>query len=104
MKTEKHNGWTNYETWLVKLWMDNDKGSNDYWLENAQGYEGDVYNFSGYIKDTYTDEFLPELEGMYSDLLNSALSVVNWDEIARHFIEDARELAEYESNNKRGIQ
>ena len=22
-----YNGWTNYETWAVKLWMDNEEGS-----------------------------------------------------------------------------
>ena len=25
-----YNGWTNYETWNVKLWLDND-GELDYW-------------------------------------------------------------------------
>jgi len=26
MTTKEYNGWTNYETWLVKLWIDNDEG------------------------------------------------------------------------------
>ena len=25
MEDKKYNGWTNYETWLVNLWIDNDE-------------------------------------------------------------------------------
>jgi len=35
MKTDTYNGWTNYETWNVALWMDNDEGSHNYWEEEA---------------------------------------------------------------------
>ena len=33
-----HNGWTNYETWLVKLWQDNSEGDPQCWpiTANAQ--------------------------------------------------------------------
>jgi len=27
---ETYNGWTNYQTWAVKLWMDNDEGAYRY--------------------------------------------------------------------------
>lgn len=36
MKTETYNGWTNYETWVVNLWLGNDEGSDRYWREQAQ--------------------------------------------------------------------
>jgi len=32
----KYNGWTNYETWAVKLWMDNEEPSYRYWRERAE--------------------------------------------------------------------
>jgi hypothetical protein len=36
MTTEnKYNGWSNYETWNVALWMDNDEGNYDYWNERT---------------------------------------------------------------------
>ena len=28
--SERYNGWTNYETWLVNLWMDNEQGSQEF--------------------------------------------------------------------------
>lgn len=33
---KKYNGWTNYETWNVALWLDNEEGSYNYWRETAQ--------------------------------------------------------------------
>ncbi len=30
---ETYNGWTNYPTWAVNLWLSNDQGSNDATLE-----------------------------------------------------------------------
>lgn len=34
-ETKGYNGWTNYETWCVSLWLDNDSGSYDHWRERA---------------------------------------------------------------------
>ena len=31
-----YNGYANYETWLVKVWIDNDQGNVEYWVEKAQ--------------------------------------------------------------------
>lgn len=36
MNTKEYNGWTNYETWLVKLWQDNDQGDQEYWQKQAE--------------------------------------------------------------------
>lgn len=35
MNNEKCNGWTNYETWAIGLWIDNEQGSYTYWREQA---------------------------------------------------------------------
>ena len=90
-ETRKYNGYTNYETWLVKLWMDNSEGDYHYWLEAAREHDGNTYDLSCYLKDQYTDEMLPQLQGVYLDLLTGALSEVNWYEIAEHLIEDAKD-------------
>ena len=36
MNKNEYNGWYNYETWLVNLWMDNDQGSQEMWREHAR--------------------------------------------------------------------
>ena len=101
MADTTYNGWHNYETWLVNLWMDNEKGSQEFFRETAKEIydETDAYNtglnkqeharrrFADWLKQYYEEEMLPELPGVYCDLLGAALASVNWDEIARHYID-----------------
>ena len=82
-----YNGWTNYETWCVKLWMDNEEGSYRYWLEKAEEDDVDASDLAEIIQCEH-EEALPNLEGFAADLLNTALSEVNWVEIAESLIED----------------
>ena len=97
--SERYNGWTNYETWCVNLWMDNEQGSQEYFLEVAQEHYDDSaatkfsprdaiarFRFADWLKE-YHEENIPESSGVYGDLLSCALSAVNWDEIARHYID-----------------
>jgi len=89
MKT--YNGWTNYETWNVKLWMDNDEGSYGYWNDTAHGLK-DASNGTAQLAEQLEvehEETLPELTGWHADCLRAAFSQVNWREIAEHLIEDA---------------
>lgn len=100
MSNATYNGWTNYETWAVNLWLDNDEGSQDFWREQAQecwdeaaptSYstreENAVRHLSDRLKD-YHEEARPEVDGMYGDLIDAALGAVNWREIAKHYVED----------------
>lgn len=99
------NGWTNYETWNVKLWIDNDQGTQEYWKERAQeafksATPGECFtreeqaalDLAHTLKQELDNDMhemgVPELPGFYADLLNAALSEVNWQEIARSFIDD----------------
>ena len=97
--SETYNGWTNYETWLVNLWMDNDCGEQEFFRGQAKEiYDAVIPNpgftqqdtarfrFADWLKD-YWEEHRPELPGAYGDLLGGALGAVNWDEIARHYID-----------------
>ena len=95
----KYNGWTNYETWNVALWFDND--SSKYWagvaqetFENAEA----TSNFTREEEATFdlaktmqseVEENTPTTAGMYADLLNASLSSVNWQEIASHVLAEA---------------
>jgi hypothetical protein len=37
--TQTYNGWTNYETWCVHLWLTNDEGTYNYWREEAERHQ-----------------------------------------------------------------
>jgi hypothetical protein len=105
MENKTYNGWTNYETWAVKLWMDNEEGSYNYWLDEAKqairhGKDKDdaIYNLSQTLKECH-EEALPELKGFASDLLNAAMSEVDWREIAESLVNDYGTDEEEESNS-----
>jgi len=100
MEHKEYNGWYNYETWVTALWMGNDQSSYHYWQETAQETlkntkaekpltkrERATMALADQLKEEY-EELAPELEGVYSDLLNAAMSEINWHEIAQHQIED----------------
>lgn len=105
----RYNGWTNYETWAVKLWMDNEQGSYNYWNEAAQEAWNEAEDkspnqfmdradnarliLSERLKDEYDlgsghPVFKAAGGTVYADLLNAALSEVNWHEIADALLED----------------
>jgi hypothetical protein len=104
MTHKEYNGWTNYETWLVKLWIDNDEGSQSYWIERAQEIYKDAEVDGTFTKMeqaalTLDDELKEQHEeiieqtgipqnGFIADLLNAAMSEVNWHEIATSLLED----------------
>ena len=95
MTNKEYNGWYNYETWAVALWLDNEQGSQDYWLEVAEDYrkrriDNAKYAMAECLKQAH-EEALPEVSGFAADLLGAAMSEVNWDEIAKHYIEMAAE-------------
>ncbi len=97
-----YNGWTNYETWCVKLWMDNVESSDRYWCAvTEQVYRAaeagrsltklDVAKSDlAKILKTEHEEAQSSLEvkGLWSDLLSAALSEVDWCEIAGSLLDD----------------
>ena len=105
MTHKDYNGWTNYETWNVKLWMDNDESTYRYWQEQTdetwkharenQAWLGSTRKESAaaQLADTLKSEHeenQPEVSGMYADLLGAVLSEVNWLEIAENLLADYR--------------
>jgi hypothetical protein len=119
MSTEKdttYNGWTNYETWNVALWLDNEQDSSDYWRERAEELAKELKDepsanarltgrepftlqekialkLREELKDLH-EENAPTVEGVYADLLNAALSEVNWYEIGKKYADEVELPAE----------
>ena len=105
---ERYNGWTNYETWCVKLWIDNEQATQETILDAARRWakhrEGIGSSrealFADEIEAWISDENAPTLttfegewhalspDGLYADLLRHALGSVDWYEIASAYLQD----------------
>lgn len=86
-----YNGWSNWETWLVNVW------AGEYIFRTIQNIlvdnpEETLYNLSEAIKeDILSANPLISETSMYSDLLGSALSQVNWMELTETMLADVKE-------------
>ena len=111
----RYNGWSNYETWNFKLWLDNDQDVHNYIIgeikkikaspDNGQNVTFETANFLR----SYIDDNMPNLNistrsqsvhglmadknGFYSDILNAALRDINTYEIAESYLEDIKQVA-----------
>ncbi len=91
-----YNGYANYETWAVALWIDNDQGLYSTRLELVQeavNDEEEPYQIGQRLKDWVNDSdngIIPDLGAtLASDLLSAALSEVDWTELAEHWMDEA---------------
>jgi hypothetical protein len=97
-----YNGWKNYETWNVALWVSNEQGSEresrtmaqDAW-DNAEACrtftrkERAVLDLADSLKEWIEEQNpLASDASVWSDLLSAALSEVDWHEWAENLIED----------------
>jgi hypothetical protein len=92
-----YNGWTNYETWNVALWLGNDGSDFDdvakeliednFDPEDPRDLDVAYNRMASYLEDM-VDEMKPKVTGMFADLLGAALNAVDWREIATHYIND----------------
>jgi hypothetical protein len=90
----KYNGWANYETWAVKLWLRSSRSSRSYWTEQARELHGShtaVDQLSDQLKDKLIDASPLQEPSVYADLLNAALSKVDWYELARSYLDQLDE-------------
>lgn len=104
-KETGYQGWANYPTWAVNLWLDNEEPLYREKLERVGSAREDAathinvregiwtveratrYLIADALKDWVRDELAPELEGFAADLLGYALDEVDWYEIADAAIE-----------------
>ena len=111
--TEKYQGWANYPTWNVALWIDNEQYTHEHvqararelceecdtkdeaesgmreWLEENYGPEGQFCDRDGGMP-----------EGPNGDILTWAYELVDWDELAEHYISDLWTDKEFEGDDE----
>ena len=110
----EYQGWHNYETWNVALWIDNDQGTYEMvkdWASNAWE-ESEVVADRPYLNreqratSTLADQIQELVEdgnplasdaSMYSDMLSAAIGEVDWAEIAKGWIEEVEKEEEVEA-------
>ena len=103
---ESYNGWKNYPTWCVNLWLSNDEPlyrealertrettenpphTSEYW----NGEQTKRYNVADMLKDWVGELADLDEASFRSDLLGYALNQVDWHAIADAWIESASEV------------
>ena len=89
--SRKYNGWSNYETWAVKLWLDNEEPSYRFGVETARDWHGlddAACGLARRLEEEVADAMPLEEASVYSDLLRAALGEVDWFEIAESYLEE----------------
>lgn len=105
MTKNTYNGYTNYETWAVALHIDNDSYTQDYFkdcvITALSDNEGDIDESINCIVNTlemWLEENTPEVDGIYADLLNAAISEVDEYDIAKTMVDEY--FNEWQENNQ----
>lgn len=103
-KDTTYNGWTNYETWAVALWIDNEEWSYresrrivKHAADHAIHADTPAFAVANALEawqremaDTVLDE--PGMaSSVWADLLGAALSKVSWYEIAENYLSELDE-------------
>lgn len=98
--SDGYNGYTNYETWVTSLWMDNEPVTNEFLflLANREpAHESEIAELVE--KADYLEEYVKEMilcdpptifgqrNGLGIDLLTHAIEGINWREIIESHVE-----------------
>jgi hypothetical protein len=75
-----YNGWSNYETWLVALWLNHDEASYNA-LKALKAEDKSEYRKAESLEELVRELYEFEPVGIVADLVNSAFGRVNWVEI-----------------------
>lgn len=99
----EYDDWTNYETWLVDSWIENNSFDQEYWENQAKEFwagakadktfsrkENAALQLGEYMKDYFEDAaaktMLNSDDPRFCDLIYASLRRVSWHEIAEALI------------------
>ena len=86
-----YNGWTNYATWNINLWVDNEERDYRLKVEYLQqlGHKVTDIDVRRFVKD-YMDNTTPDLKD--STVEGARFQDINWEEIASFWEEERIDL------------
>ena len=82
MEQETYNGWKNYETWLLNLWITNEEGTLSYVKESLKNGQ----ELQDILLEIITQT--QNKEGMLQDIINAYLSRVSFEDIKKGLLEE----------------
>ncbi len=82
LTTSTYNGWSNRETWLASLWLNNDQSSYELLKEAIASGDSD-FERADWLESQLREQLEDEASdaSMWSDLLNTAFYRINWVEV-----------------------
>lgn len=86
MNIEKYNGWSNRETWLINLWL------GEYLQQAIEDNElTDLYETANFISsevEYFIHGYTDPQASLVEDLLMGAIALINFRELAEHYLEE----------------
>lgn len=104
-----YNGWANYETWSVVLWLEDDEASSRYWRQAAREAARDAvtdpavvggwravgqaarHRLAERLHQSLAHELIAGVYDLTAELLGASLHEVDWGEVAENFLDAAAE-------------
>lgn len=86
---EACEGWSNYETWLVNMWMSNNYAVYQYfrlYVEEVNKHCPEPEEKIAIILESLVESNLPDIGDFYAMLLNAAIKRVNFRELAESWV------------------
>lgn len=86
MSDSTYNGWTNWETWNFKLWLDNDESTYRAVCELAEGSK--IMELEWEL-ESWANDMMEEIglvSGFFADACNTAIKRINFYEIAESYL------------------
>lgn len=81
---EQYKGWSNFPTWDIKVWIDNNDGLCRRYTRAAKNI-GEPGALALMLKEEFKHG-RPDAWGPYGELMAWALELVNWHEIAESIL------------------
>ena len=96
METAKtYNGWTNYETWIAGMYFDGNYTGEETYSEVRHMVKRLAHKGPWHVGEYLKEELqgcIPDMgASLAADLLNAAISEINFHELAEHYIQELEE-------------